>query len=338
MRILKSLALASTLSLAAGAAWSQDVVIRYAQWLPPTYFLNERVWVPYFEEIERVTEGRVVVEQSAGPLGPPPRNYQMVLDGVADMSWAPHGFTPGAFPLSEIAELPFQSSDAVTTSLAYWRVFKETLEPAGMHPGVVTLAVHTHPPGQMFNNQREITSGDDFDGLKIRTTNSAVSEALTRLGATPVGMPVTEMRDALEKGIVDGVSLTDEAIYSFRVNEFLKYELAVPGGLYNTSFFIVMNPAKWAEISPEDQEAIMAISGEALITKMTTAWQEEQDASVQRVIDDGITITEAEGPLLAYIEDKLEGVDEAWVERANNEGIDGAAALAAFRSYIAELE
>lgn len=320
-----------TASVIGASANAQDVTLRYTEWLPATYFANVNGLYPYFEDIARVTEGRVVVEKSAGPLGPPPRNYQMVMDGIADMAWSLHGYTPGTFPLSEMVELPFHSTNAEANSVAYWRVFEEYLEPAGMHPGVVTLTVHTQPPGQLFNNIRPIETAEDFAGLKIRSTNAGVAASLEALGATPIGMPVTEMRDALEKGIVDGVTLTDEALFNFRINDFVKYETVVPGGLYNASMFLVVNPATWARISPEDQAAIMEISGEALARRMGKMWQEEQDTGFERAKEAGIEMSEASGALLDYIQSTLAFHESAWIEKAAAAGVDAEAALAAYR-------
>ena len=312
---------------------AQDVVLRYSEWIPPTHTQNARVIRPYLEEISEVTEGRVVVEISSAPLGPPPRNYQLVADGIADMAWGVHGFTPGVFPASELVELPFHSTNSVANSVAYWKVFKEYLEPAGMHSGVHTLAMHTQVPGQIFNSVRAIEGPDDLTGLKIRATNNAVGAALNKLGATPVGMPVTEMRDALEKGIVDGVSLSNEGLYNFGIEEFVDYEMRVPGGLYNVSMFLVVNQAKWDQISPEDQAAIMEISGEAFSRRIGEVWQEEQDKYEVKSREDGLTVTEVDGDFLAYVEDKLGSSDADWIAKMEGGKLkfDAAAALARYR-------
>jgi TRAP-type C4-dicarboxylate transport system substrate-binding protein len=260
----------------------------------------------------------------------------MVMDGIADMAWGLHGYTPGTFPLSGMVELPFHSTNAEKNSIAYWKVFKEFLEPAGMHPGVHTLTVHTQPPGQLFNSVRPIKTGADFAGLKIRSTNSAVAGSLEALGAIPVGIPVTEMREALEKGIVDGATLTDEALYNFKVNQFVKYEMDVPGGLYNSSMFLVINPVTWGKISPEDQAAITAISGAVLAGKLGKVWQDEQDASVKKAKADGIEISVPDGALLEFLHKKLDGFEGAWLTKADAAGIDGAAALKAYRDLSGE--
>lgn len=319
-------------TIAVSQAFAEDVVLRYSNWLPPTFHINQSVLYPYFKEIEAVTEGRVKIELSAGPLGPPPRNYQLVADGVAGMVWGLHGYTPGTFPMSELVELPFYSTDAEENSAAYWKIFDEQFEPAGMHPGVHTLTVHTQPAGQIFNSVRAIENPKDLEGLKIRSTNSGVADVITQLGATPIGMPVTQMRDALAKGIVDGVSLTDEALYNFNIANLVKYELAVPGGFYNASMFLIVNQALWDKISADDQTAIMAISGEKLARRIGAAWQDEQDSALKKVIADGIKITTAEGDLLEFITEKLSGFDDKWKAKMADAGIDGEAVLKEYRS------
>ena len=91
MRLFRSLGLAALVAATTAPALAQEVVLRYSAWLPPTYFMHERGLYPYFEDIERLTEGRVRVEISAAPLGPAPRNYQLVMDGISDITWSLHG-------------------------------------------------------------------------------------------------------------------------------------------------------------------------------------------------------------------------------------------------------
>jgi TRAP-type C4-dicarboxylate transport system substrate-binding protein len=328
-----SLGFAALVVSSAGApGLAQEVVLRYSAWLPPTYFMHERGLYPFFADIERVTEGRVRIEISSAPLGPAPRNYQLVMDGISDITWSLHGYTPGTFPLSELVELPFHSTDAISDSVAYWHVFKEFFEPAGMHPGMHTLTVHTHVPGQLFNNVRAIDTPEDIQGLRIRSTNSSVATSLQRLGAAPIGIPVPEMRQALERGIVDGVTLTDEALYNFQIASFIRHGLVTPGGLYNASFFAVVNEEKWNQISETDQAAIMEISGEVLARRMGEVWQAEQDGATERVLADGIVLSPAEGVLLEHMQAALAGLDDEWLERAQALGVDAAAALAAYRN------
>lgn len=335
MNKLKSVLLSSVIFSCISTAFADPVILRYSAWLPSTYFMHERALYKYFDDIARVTEDRVKVEISAAPLGPAPRNFQLAYDGIADITWGLHGYTPGTFPLSELVELPFYSTNAEADSVAYWRVFEKYLEPAGMHDGVHTLAVHTQPPGEIFMSSKSIKSPDDFYGIKIRSTNSGVADSLSLLDALPLGIPVTDMRDALHKGIVDGVTLTGEAIYNFNINSLVNYALEIPGGFYNASMFVVMNQDKWNKISAEDQKAITEISGEALARRMGRVWQEEQDQAGRRLKDDGIETTQASGPLLEFIQARLSRQEERWLEKANSAGLDANGVLNMYRAESA---
>ncbi|WP_369856765.1 TRAP transporter substrate-binding protein [Candidatus Thalassolituus haligoni] len=326
-RHLKFITLLALMLSFNSASYAETTILRYSAWLPATYFMHKNALYKYFEDIEQVTEGRVKVEISAAPLGPAPRNFQLALSGIADITWGLHGYTPGTFPLSEMVELPFNSTNAVENSAAYWKVFKKYFEPAGMHKGVHTLTVHTQPPGQIFSSKQAITEASNFEGLKIRSTNSGVAESIALLGAVPLGIPVTEMRDALHKGIVDGVSLTDEALYSFNIDRLIKHKLEVPGGMYNASMFLVVNQNKWDQISAADQQAITSISGEVLARRMGQVWQDELNHAAAQLAADGIEKNVASGPLFEFIQSRLSKQDANWVKKANALNVDGQAAL-----------
>ena len=84
---------------------------------------------------------------------------QLAVDGIADVAWAPHGYQPGVYPLSEMAELPGITKNTKANSVAYWKVYKAMFEKAGMHPkGVVTLAV-PRPSGRAGLQQQTADHG-----------------------------------------------------------------------------------------------------------------------------------------------------------------------------------
>src|SRR5690606_38925194 len=107
-------------------------------------------------------------------------------DGVADVVWTVLGYTPGRFPKSETFELPFIMTDAVSTSKAF-QEFVET-NAADEFSEVHLLAVHTHGPG-LFHTKAPIARLEDLSGMKIRGGSRIINDLLTKLGATPVGMP-----------------------------------------------------------------------------------------------------------------------------------------------------
>ncbi|MEO0402444.1 MAG: TRAP transporter substrate-binding protein [Pseudomonadota bacterium] len=64
------------------------------------------------------------------------------------------------------------------------------------------LAVWPYGP-QVFYCNAEITSLDDFEGLKVRSYTSSMSTLIEALGATPVTMSFKEVYPALQRGVVD---------------------------------------------------------------------------------------------------------------------------------------
>jgi TRAP-type C4-dicarboxylate transport system substrate-binding protein len=317
------------------ASTANAATFRYSQWLPVGHFSQKGVMHPYFKDIEKATEGRVKIQPTAKGLGAPPRQYQLAVDGIADVAWGPHGYTPGVHPLSEMSELPFVTRSTEANSVAYWKVFKKYLEPGGMHKAVHTLMVHTHPAGHLYNTKRQIMKMADFNGLKIRIPNRSVSEALKIFGAVPVAGPVTQIRNGLAKGVFDGTGFTDDAVMNFKITKFIKFATKFPGGLYNTSFFGVMNKKAWSKISKADQAAVMKFSGAAFSKRLGAEWDRQELIGTKKLTKDGVNYHTLAGDTLAQVKDKIAAFEQNWLDKANARGIDGVAALKMFRAEVA---
>jgi TRAP-type C4-dicarboxylate transport system substrate-binding protein len=291
----------------------------------------------YFEMISKATEGRIKIDVTAQSLGAPPRQMQLAVDGIADITWGVHSYTPGTYPLAEMVELPFIGHGSDKDSVAYWRIYKALFEKTGMHPaGVHTLAVHVHPPGHIYNNKRAIKSVEDFQGLKIRAANATTTALFQKFGATPISLPATQSRDALSKGVADGTMFTSEAILNFNIQDFIKHATIVPGGLYSQSFFVVINKKKWDALPEKDRAAMDKVSGEALAKHLGTRWQREEDTGLERLTKLGVTVTKVEGDLLAKMKEALAPIEKEWIEKAKAKGVDGVAALKMFNEEAAK--
>jgi TRAP-type C4-dicarboxylate transport system substrate-binding protein len=335
--VIAALLAASAAASPSGAA-ADSMTLRFNRWIPVTHFTQSEVLDRWAADIAKATQDRVKVEFTASSLAPPPRQYQLAVDGVSDLVWHSHSYTPGVFPLSEIVELPFTGDSAEAISVAYWRVYKKHFEPANMHRGVVTLALHVTPPGHVYNNKRAIRTMEDFRGLKLRSTNALVTEALKMFGAVPIAAPVTEIRDGLSKGVMDGTTFTDDAVMLFKVDQFIKYATKIPGGIYNQSFVIAMTPRKWEAISPADREAIMKLSGEAFAHRMGGTWDKVAAKGTEDIKKAGVEMHWVEGDMLATIKKMLEPFEQKWLSQAKAAGVDGEGALAMLRQEIASFK
>jgi TRAP-type C4-dicarboxylate transport system substrate-binding protein len=131
--------------------------------------------------------------------------------------------------------------------------------------------------------------------------------------------------------VIDGVTFTYEALTAFNLTDDIEYSMRVPGGLYNTTWFLVMNEDKWGEISAEDQEAIMSISGEAFASRVGEAWNAADEAAIEKIEEAGIEIYTAPDPLLEEIRSRAATYEQEWSEMIAEDGYDGGAALEAMR-------
>ncbi|MCB1755752.1 MAG: TRAP transporter substrate-binding protein [Gammaproteobacteria bacterium] len=333
-----ALACGALLSLTTAQA-ADSLVLRYNQYLPPTHWTQVDGLGHFFTEVEKATEGRVKIQPSAKPLAPPNRNYQAVTSGIADVAWGPHGYTPGAFPLSEMLEFPFDNMDVEKSSAAYWRVFKKYFEPAGMHDDVVTLAVHVTSGGNLHMKDRPISKIGDFKGAKIRVQTQVVSGAFKELGATPIAGSVSELREFLSRGVIDGTALSDEFLTGLKVDQYIHHVTQIPGGLYSNSAFVIINKGKWEKISEADRKAIMDLAGEKLSARMGKLWEENdvkaREALKARLGDD---YQVASDELIQGLEKVFAPHREAWFKAAEKAGVNGQEAMDYYQTELKSMQ
>ena len=325
----------ASLSSATIAQASETLTLRYNQWFPPTHWSQADGLLKFFKQVEDATEGRVKIRPSAKPLAPPTRNYQAVVNGVADVAWGPHGYTPGAFPLSEMVEFPFDNHDAEKSSKAYWRTFNKYFKPSGMHDDVVTLAVHVTSGGNLHTKDSAIVSAKDLDGLKIRVQTPVVSNALKELNVIPISGSLVELREFLSRGVIDGTALSDELLTGFKVDKYINHVTQIPGGLYSNSAFIIMNKDKWEMISPADQAAIMDLAGEKLSALMGKLWDENDvkaRAALKARLGDEYRVASPE--LISSLTTVFAPARENWLKEAEKEGVDGQQAMDYYKSEL----
>ncbi|MCT7655524.1 hypothetical protein MBH78_14365 [Oceanimonas sp. NS1] len=139
--------------------------MRVATWLSPSSEMNITVLPTWGKWIEEATEGRVKLKLEHD-LGAPQSMIDLVQDGAVDASWTYHGYFPGRFKLTSIAELPNLGAGAEAASVAHWRIHEKYLSQANEHGEVVVAGLFTHGPGEIHT--REPLAGlADLHGKKF---------------------------------------------------------------------------------------------------------------------------------------------------------------------------
>jgi len=332
MKKIRAHTLAMALACMAAPA-AAETALTVANWLPPSHPLVTGVIVPLTEQIAEATGGEVVANILPAPLGPPPAQFDFAVNGVADIAFGVQGYSPGRFKTTNLAELPFLGDSAEVTSVAYWRTFEAMLKDAGEYDDVKVLAVFAHGPGQIFVKEGDLSGIDALKGKKMRIGGGIVQKVATTLGAVPVEGPSSKAYELLSQGVADGILFPYESVAFFGLIPQLSKGLSVPGGLYNTSFYIVMNKAKWESLTPEQQAAIDGVTGEPLARLAGQMW-DRVDAEGLSAMEGKIEVAPASGEQIAAWKEMLAPVVDASLAEIDAAGVDSKAALEMFMSEI----
>ncbi len=328
---------ASAIALAFGAHASltaaAETTLRMHTWASPKHHINSTILPAWKAAVEKASNGRIKVDISYPPKMPPPRVFDRVAGGVTDVGWSLHDYTPGRFKLAEISELPFWGAKPTQMAMAHWRTHNKFFTAANEHRGVKLLGFMSTNTG-VFQSKFPVSSLADFKGKKFRVSGGVAKEVAKRLGIVPVGAPAPKVYSMLQQGVVDGVFMPTETAKSFRLAEVTTQMTLVPDGLYYSSFYLVMNPAKFAGLSKQDQDAIMSVSGEAFVKAAGKVWDGVDALGVVVAKKAGVSVVTPSAAMQSDLRAKLDGIHDLWASAADKKGVDGKAALAYFASQL----
>ena len=319
----------------AGNALAQQVTLRLHQMLPQQATIPAKALIPWAQKVEADSGGKIKVQlfhaMSLG--GSPPQLFDQARDGVVDLTWTVLGYTPGRFNKAEVFELPFMSGSAEESS----RAFQEYVEKyaADEFKDIKLIAVHTHGPG-LFHTKTPVTGLESLRGMKVRGGSRVINNMLTKLGATPVGMPVPAVTDALSKGTIDGTTIPWEVTPALKVSELVKNHTTFAGkqGLYTQTFAFSMNKASYDKLPPDLKAVIDKNSGIETAAMFGRAMDEGDKVGRQiaeRAKNNIVALDVAETQRWRRT---AASVETDWINEVKGKGIDGAKLAAEARALI----
>jgi TRAP-type transport system periplasmic protein len=313
------------------------VTLKFHTFMSP----QSNVWLnmhkAWMDKVEKESGGRIKFEgYPAMQLGGTPvQLYDQAKDGVVDIIWTLPGNTAGRFPRVEVFELPFMMTNAEATSKAYWE-YVQTMA-ADEFKDVQVLALQVHGPGVIHTAEKPVKSVDDMKGLKMRAPTRQVTKLLGVLGATPVGMPLPGIPDALSKGTIQGAVIPWEVVPSVKVHELTKFhaEFEPAGGaLYTTTFVMAMNKAKYNSLPADLKKVIDDNSGMATSAWLGKTQQAGDIAGRKSASDRNNTIFTMSASEAQNFRRKSRSIEIEWIEDMNKKGFDGKKLLDGARALI----
>lgn len=308
-----------------GLSAAAEVELKIHHFLPPSSTAHSQFIQPWADKVMKESNGRIEIKiYPAMQLGgKPPQLFDQARDGVADIVWTVPGYTRGRFPLTEVFELPFVAGTAEATSQAAWEFYQQHMqaEYRSIHP----ILIHTHAPGQFHMRDKPIRTLEDLQDSKVRAPTRTINEALKLLGATPVGMPVPAVPQALSKGVVDGTVLPYEVTLPLKVHELVKYHSEFGGeqGIYTTVFLFGMNKARYDSLPADLKQVIDNNSGLALARQIGAIWDQADNPGREAARQAGNQFNTIEGDELERWKQAAQPVVENWIKAMDKRGLDG---------------
>jgi len=329
---------ATAFSRRASAQQEPEFTLKLHHLLGPKSPAQVKMLEPWAKRIEEDSNGRIKIDiypaMSLG--GAPPQLVSQVRDGIVDIVWTVNGYTPELFPRTEVFELPgVYTNDTVATNLAMRDMFEEWL--ADEYEGVKIITLHVHAGQGIQMRDTPVHAPADLNGKKMRIPTRTGAWIIESLGATPVGMPVPDLPQALSTGAVDGALIPWEIIPALKIQDLTDYQIEGPDHerFGTTTFQISMNQDTFDSLPPDLQAVIDKNSGEDFAREVGKVWREDEDEGIAVAVTAGNELITLNDDEMAAFRTAMTPVVQRWIDEVTAKGMDGQGLVDAARAAIA---
>jgi len=310
--------------------YAKPIKLTYSNFFPPTH-IQSKLAQSWCDEVKKRTNGAVIVEYyPAQTLTKAKQVYDGVVSGMSDIGLCLFGYTRGRFPLMEAVDLPLGYKTGMATTIIANAVY-EKFKPKELDD-VKVMYLHAYGSGLLFTKDKPVRRMEDLKGMKIRS-HGTTAKVVKALGGIPVTMPMPELYQSLQKGVVQGAIYPMEVNKGWRMADVVKYG-TLDYSIANTStFFVIMNKDKWASMPSDIQNIIMEIN-KIWIVKHGEAWDTSDAEGEEFTISKGgklITLTEQEGKKWKKA---IEPVIEDYIQKTEENGLPARAVVEYIKRFL----
>ena len=325
------LALAFAATLFSNTAWGETIELKLSHYLPPNHTIH-KVLEAWGAELSSRSGGRLSLKiYPASQLGPVQRQFDLARTGQADLAVGLTGATPGRYPMTELASLPFVWPKEGSSSSIMSRRLTE-LAPkylAKEFQGVHILWVGVTPTVSFFTARRQVVNVADVQGLKLRFQGEQWAKVLRLLGAVPLQVPPGEIADGMSKGVIDGALFNYEAAESFGLGSVVRY-VSEPGFLTAT-LCLVMNSARYESLPADLRAIIDETTGPNAAEIFGRRWDEAEKHGRDYMLANKVSITPLKPNQIEVMKSKLQPLLDASVDTLEKGGKPARAFLEEYR-------
>lgn len=209
------------------------------------------------EAVNAQTSGKFNIKiHWGGTLAPVKETLDAMKLGAFQMGMVAQSFHPGKIPTTNIFDLPFLQFGNLKNQLNVMRAYfylPEVVADAARWDAVI-LMPSILTPYELAGRGKAPTRVDDLKGLRLRAPGG-MGEALKTVGVTPSNIASPEMYGALDRGLIDGLTLPFYAHYTYKTQELVNwYTTNMELGI--VSAYAAINVSAWNGL-PEAYRKLM---------------------------------------------------------------------------------
>ncbi len=270
------------------------VNVGFAKELSLAHFLgpkspNNLVFKAFAEKLAEVSNGEMSVNMFPGGSlnSVPPRQYSILLNGVADIVFALPGYTADLFPKTNVLNYP----DICVRAIDCTRALLNAQHELEKEFDAKILAIWASSAPVLITRDKPVRAFEDLQGMKIRVTSKHNVPFVEALNASAVAQPVTVIHQNLTNGVIDAITVPPSAIRSFRLHEPANYVTTYfPGSGF--AFVLLMNQQVYSSLTERQKGWVDTASGDWLSLFAGRTFGNADDTGLEFARDAGVEIVE----------------------------------------------
>jgi len=324
-------------TLTASAAVDNQLVFTFNKTSAPPFIINSGIIDGYLADITEATDGRVTFIDPEVINRNHEDQFALVTSGEVDGAYVLNATIADSHPLLQLPMLPMFGGSAEQTAVSLWRMHDMYLSDTDYFSQAQLLGFVSAPAAHIWRDaDMPVTSTENvagknayhtpyFHGLDTRGP-AAMRAEFAEISSSRTNQPQTFF---MAHGAAIALGLwNEEADVSV---------MEVDNGLYTPTFSVVLSNEAWAQISAEDQQSILDISGEALAHR-SSAWDDFDNAFRSRMLGLGLNFEKADKALLDNLWLSSVGDLNDWAGHAAAHDVAGTEALNFYLSNLRLLE
>lgn len=299
-------------------AKGKTITLNLNHFMSPMHPVHAKILDPFAKELKEKTEGRVeIVIHPNNGLAAPPDTMDAVESGIVDIGFVLPAYTPGRYRLSTFLEFPFMFKSALQANMTAKEMFNILQEHD--YKSMKLLWFGGTDIGDIFLKKPAATV-DSLKGLKLRSPGPIYNDVIKTLNAVEVSLPVSDLYDALDRGICDGTFMAPTALTSFKLNEVVSQIVQVH--MYSTPLVMTMNKNSWNKLSDGDKKIM-----EGLLAQFPEKIGKLYDADVEHAVNaakaKGVKFTQFSNEEMDKFHKLVEPLKEKWIADMEAKGLPG---------------